>query len=101
LESALYINHDLLVSDKVNVNYGLRASLFTVLGAGTFYTYDSSGNAIDSTKYASGSNVINYFNLEPRFSMSYKLTANSSIKASYARTTQNLHLLSNSTSSNP
>lgn len=101
LESALYVNHDLSVSDKVNINYGLRASLFTVHGPGTFYTFDSSGNAIDSTKYASGSTVINYFNLEPRFSMSYKLTDNSSVKASYARTTQNLHLLSNSTSSNP
>ena len=101
LETALYINHDLSLSEKVNVNYGLRAGLFTVLGPGTFYTYDSSGNTVDSTKYAGGSTVINYFNLEPRFSMSYKVTDNSSVKASYARTTQNLHLLSNSTSSNP
>ena len=101
LESALYINHDVELSDKLNMSYGLRASLFTVLGPGTFYTYDSSGNTIDSATYASGQTVINYFNLEPRFSTSYKLTDNSSIKASYARTTQNLHLLSNSTSSNP
>ena len=101
LESALYINHDVELSDKLNMSYGLRASLFTVLGPGTFYTYDSSGNTIDSSTYASGQTVINYFNLEPRFSTSYKLTDNSSIKASYARTTQNLHLLSNSTSSNP
>ena len=101
LESALYVNHDLAVSDKLNLNYGLRAELFTVLGPGTFYTYDSSGNAVDSSKYGSGQTVINYFNLQPRFSASYKLTDNSSVKASYARTTQNLHLLSNSTSSNP
>jgi len=101
LESALYINHDVTLSDNFNMSYGLRASLFTVLGPGTFYTYDSSGQTIDSTTYASGRTVINYFNLEPRFSASYKLTDNSSIKASYARTTQNLHLLSNSTSSNP
>jgi hypothetical protein len=33
--------------------------------------------------------------------MSYRLTDNSSIKFAYTRTTQNLHLLSNSTSSNP
>ncbi|HWB92316.1 MAG TPA: TonB-dependent receptor, partial [Puia sp.] len=101
LETALYINHDLALTDRLNMNYGLRASMFTVLGPGTFYTYDSTGNATDSSTYASGKTVINYFNLEPRFSASYKLTDNSSIKASYARTTQNLHLLSNSTSSNP
>ena len=101
LESAIYINHALELSDKINLDYGLRASLFTVLGPGTFYKYDSSGNVLDSTNYASGATVINYFNLEPRFSASYKLDDNSSVKASYARTTQNLHLLSNSTSSNP
>jgi hypothetical protein len=101
LESALYINHDVALSDKLNMNYGLRAGLFTVMGPGTFYTYDANGNAVDSATYSAGTTVVNYFNLEPRFSTSYKLTDNSSIKASYARTIQNLHLLSNSTSSNP
>jgi hypothetical protein len=101
LESAAYFSHDLSPSDKININYGLRADLFTVLGPGTFYTYDSSGNTIDSATYGSGKTVINYFNLEPRFSMNYKLTDSSSFKLAYTRTTQNLHLLSNSTSSNP
>jgi hypothetical protein len=101
ISSAAYFSHDLTVSDKININYGLRASLFTVLGPGTFYTYDSAGNAVDSATYGSGQVVKNYFNLEPRFSISYQLTENSSVKFAYARTTQNLHLLSNSTSSNP
>ena len=101
VESAAYIDHSLSVSDKVNIDYGLRAGLFTVFGPGSFYTYDSSGNAIDTATYGSGQVVKTYFNLEPRFSMSYRLTDNSSIKFAYTRTTQNLHLLSNSTSSNP
>jgi len=101
IQSALYFSQELSLSDKLNVNYGLRASLFTVLGPGAFYTYDSSGNAVDTANYGSGQVVINYFNLEPRFSMSYQLTDNSSVKFSYTRTTQNLHLLSNSTSANP
>ncbi len=101
LESTAYISHDLSVSDRVNINYGLRANLFTVFGPGTFYTYDSSGNAIDSASYGSGQVVKSYFNLEPRFSLSWKLTEASSVKVAYTRTTQNLHLLSNSTSSNP
>ena len=101
IETAAYFSHDLTLSDRLNVNYGLRASLFTIMGPGTFYTYDSSGNAIDSSSYGSGKVVKSYFNLEPRFSMSYKLTGSSSIKFAYTRTTQNLHLLSTSTSANP
>jgi hypothetical protein len=101
LESAAYISHDLTLPGGLNINYGLRANLFTVLGPGTFYTYDANGNAIDSAAYGAGKTVKNYFNLEPRFSMSYQLTATGSVKFAYARTTQNLHLLSNSTSSNP
>ena len=101
LESALYFSHDLSLSDKLNINYGLRGTLFTVMGPGSFYTYDSSGKTIDTATYGSGKAVKNYFNLEPRFSMSFKLTASSSVKVAYTRMTQNLHLLSNSTSSNP
>ena len=101
LESAAYISHDLSVSDNINVNYGLRAGLFTVMGPGTFYTYDDAGNTIDSSVYADGKAVKSYFNLEPRFSMSYRLNNANSLKISYTRTTQNLHLLSNSTSANP
>jgi TonB dependent receptor/CarboxypepD_reg-like domain/TonB-dependent Receptor Plug Domain len=101
LQSALYFSQDLSLSERINVNYGLRASMFTVLGPGVYYTYDSSGNATDTMNYGSGQVVKNYFNLEPRFSMSYQLNDNSSVKFAYVRTTQNLHLLSNSTSSNP
>ena len=101
LESALYFSHYLTVSNKININYGLRASLFTVLGSGTFYSYDAAGNVIDSAVYSRGQTVVNYFNLEPRASVNYKVTDNSSFKLAYARTTQNLHLLSNSTYANP
>ena len=101
IESAAYISHDLTVSTKVSINYGLRAGSFMVMGPGNFYTYDKAGNVLDTTTYSSGKVVKSYFNLEPRFSMNYKLTSSSSVKLAYTRTTQNLHLLSNSTSANP
>lgn len=101
LEGAAYFSHDLTLSPKVSVNYGLRAGSFMVMGPGDFYTYDKAGNVLDTASYASGKVVKSYFNLEPRFSMNFKLTSSSSVKLAYARTTQNLHLLSNSTSANP
>jgi hypothetical protein len=101
IESAAYFSHDLSISDKLNMNYGIRASLFSVVGPGNFYSYNANGNAIDTATYQSGKIVKNYFNLEPRLSLSYKITGSSSVKFAYTRTTQNLHLLSNSTSANP
>lgn len=101
LESAAYVSHDLALSDRLNINYGFRANNFSIFGPGDFYTYDKNGNALDTTTYASGKLVKSYWNLEPRFSASFKVNDVSSFKLAYTRTTQNLHLLSNSTSSNP
>ena len=101
LENAVYISHDWSPTGKLHFNYGLRATDFLVLGPGAFYTYDSVGNTRDSTYYNSGQLVKTYTNLEPRFSLSYQLNEESSVKVSYNRNTQVLHLLSNSTSSNP
>jgi hypothetical protein len=100
-ESAAYLNHEYSVSDKIRLNYGLRLSSFIVTGPGTFYTYDSAGDITKTQTYESGQVVSSYFNLEPRFSVSIQATENSSVKASYTRNVQNLHLLSNSATSNP
>jgi hypothetical protein len=101
LESAAYLSHEWSPSEKFHLIYGLRLSMFSVLGPGNFYTYDSNGNVLDTTTYGSGKIVKNYINPEPRFSASWMLNENSSIKFSYTRNVQNLHLLSNSTAGNP
>lgn len=101
LENTAYISHEFSLSEKIHIDYGLRATLFSLIGPGTFYSYDTLGNVIDSAKYAAGKTVKSYFNLEPRFSVSYKLSTSGSLKFAYTRTTQNLHLLSNTTSANP
>jgi len=100
-ESALYVSHELKATDKLEIIYGLRASNLAVKGAGNFYSYDKAGNIIATTSYAKGKTVVSYFNLEPRFSASYKLTELSSLKASYNRNVQNLHLITNATSNAP
>jgi hypothetical protein len=100
-ETAAYISDEWHVSTKLNLMYGLRLSGMFLLGPGTFSTYDADGNTVSSKTYGSGTVVKDYFNLEPRFTASYSLDDQTSLKTSYNRNTQNIHILSNSTSSTP
>ncbi len=100
-ENAAYISHEFSPSDKIRLNFGIRLSAFSIMGPGNFYTYDDSGFTIKTDSYKSGQLVKTYFNLEPRASASFQITENSSLKVSYTRNIQNLHLLSNSTTANP
>ncbi|MGZ3810358.1 MAG: TonB-dependent receptor [Mucilaginibacter sp.] len=100
-ENALYVSDEWKAGSKLTLLYGLRLSGMFLLGPGTFKTYDAQGNATSSNTYASGASVKTYINLEPRFSASYTLNDDNSLKFSYNRNTQNIHLLNNSTSSTP
>lgn len=100
-ELAAYISDEWELSDRISVVYGLRASSFFLFGPGNFYTYDPQGNTSSTRTYEAGESVKSYFNLEPRISASFQLNTSSSLKSSYTRNTQNLHLMSNSTASSP
>ncbi len=101
LESALYAGNEQELGEHWSLNYGLRLSMFNVLGGSDYYNIDAKGNILDTLKYASGEVVKTYLYPEPRVSLSYILNPSVSIKAAYARNTQNMHLLSNSTTSSP
>lgn len=101
LENAVYLSHELDVTQRLKINYGLRYSIFTVLGPGNVYTFDEDGETIDTKTYTRGEIIKNYSGLEPRLTANYLLDDKSSLKLSYARNTQYIHLLSNSTSSTP
>jgi hypothetical protein len=101
LDNAIYANDAWRINDKWNLTCGLRISAFAILGKGDYYTLDSAGKVIDTTHYGPGEIVRTYLNAEPRLAVSYQLDPMSSIKASYTRNTQNLHLISNSVSSSP
>lgn len=100
-ENAVFASDEFKFTDRLKFIAGVRLTSFSLLGPGTFYTYNSEGIAVDSSKYSSGQFVKTYINPEPRFNATYLLNETSSIKASYDRNVQNMHLLSNSTSSNP
>ena len=100
LENAAYVSNSFTATNKLNIDYGLRASAYTILGGGKFNLYEK--GVLQNTKtLEKGALGKTYFNLEPRLSMSYKIDEKSSVKTAYSRNTQNLHLLSNSTSTSP
>lgn len=101
LESAVYASHEYSPFEKLRINYGLRFSAFSLMGPGELREYDKSGNLIGSKIYDDWEIAKTYYNLEPRFSASYQLNDANSIKLSYTRNVQNLHLLSNSVTTSP
>ena len=101
LESAVYVADEWAATEKLNFLYGLRVAAFSLLGPGNFSTYDAAGNINSTEPVESGKFYKNYLNLEPRFSVSYLFNDENSVKASYNRNTQNIHILTNATSSSP
>ena len=101
LESAVYVQDDMSISERVGLQYGLRYSFFNYMGAGKAYTFDDNGNLLTTQEYDKWETIQTYGGFEPRLALRYDLKKNSSVKASYNRSYQYLHLLSNSTSSQP
>lgn len=106
LESAIYIENKQEVSEKITLNYGLRYSLFDYIGKGNAYVFGEapvgeSKPLLETQEFDSWESIKRYGNLEPRFNIRYTLDGKSSIKASYNRTTQYIHLVSNTTASTP
>jgi hypothetical protein len=100
LEGAVYASNSYKMSDKISIDYGLRLSSYTILGGDIYNTYKDN-QLTGSIPLSKGKFGKNYFNLEPRVSMNYRLNSTSSAKIGYARNSQNLHLMSNSTGGSP
>lgn len=101
LESAAYISNEQKIKKRWTVVYGLRVSNFTQLGPGDVYTYNGEGVVTETKKYDKWESVSSYNGFSPRLSLNFNIDEKSSVKASYGRTYQYIHLLSNSTSSSP
>ena len=101
LESSAYVSNEQKIKKRFVLTYGLRFDNFTQVGAGDFYSYDDDGNVTDTTTFGDWEPVKSYNGLSPRLSMNFILNEVSSVKASYGRTYQFLHLISNTTSSSP
>jgi hypothetical protein len=90
----------------LTVQYGLRYSFFGNYGPRGVYRYQegvptSSSTIIDTVQYGRGQAIGQYHGPEPRLAFNYTFNDRQSIKASYNRMRQYLHLISNTTSALP
>jgi len=114
-ESGLYVSAEHKITDKLTAQYGLRFSRFSRLGGQNITNYVNNqpvvynselgiyeeGEELDQTFYKKSESIETFNNFEPRLGLSYQLNESSSIKASYTRTSQYLHLLSNTSAVTP
>ena len=95
LETALYAMDTWDITDKLQVNAGLRLTSFTQLGPYRKNTYDFTGNLTDSLIFKQGQIVKTYAGLEPRILLRYSLGKTNSLKAAFNVNNQYVHLVSN------
>jgi hypothetical protein len=114
-EPALYLDVEQQLSDKFSINYGLRYSLFYRLGNQEINTYANNQAVLFNAEqqiyekatptgtvaYGKNETIAKFNNLEPRLALAYLINDQQSVKISYNRMTQYLHLISNTQSPTP
>lgn len=114
-ENAIYLDAEHKASDKLALSYGLRLSSFYRLGQDELNLYENNqavvynedfkiyekADPIGTETFKRSDVIAKFFNIEPRMSLAYQINSKNSIKASYNRMSQYLHLLSNTSSPTP
>ncbi|WP_299111164.1 TonB-dependent receptor [uncultured Winogradskyella sp.] len=114
-ENAIYIDAEHKLSNKLSVSYGARLSMFHRLGQDELNIYENDlpltfneeigiyekADPIGTETFNKSDVIKSFANLEPRLAIAYQLNDVSSVKASYNRMSQYLHLLSNTSSPTP
>ncbi len=100
IANAVYVNNDWDISDKLKLSAGLRLAGLFNLGPQEVLALNNDYEITDTTRYGRGI-YHSTWNLEPRINLRYLLSSNSSLKASYTRASQYIHLASNGNFSSP
>ncbi|MCC5930734.1 MAG: TonB-dependent receptor [Cyclobacteriaceae bacterium] len=100
-EHAFYLGDEHRISSRLSMQYGLRLSAFQNVGSTLIRDYLREGETgqieYEPVYYGKFEPIKTFINLEPRFNARYMLSDRTSLKTSYNRMTQNVHLISNST----
>lgn len=106
LEAGIYVNDDFELNDFISFSAGLRISFFQNGGPFTVYEYQEGldrnvDNIVDSMVVSGGKGIKTFVGFEPRISARILFDETTSIKLSYNRLNQYIHLLSNTASPTP
>lgn len=97
-EFTFYAGNRQKLFHRVILRYGLRLTVWQNLGPTTVYFFDDDYEVIDTFNAQKNAVYQSFAAPEPRFNITYQLSAISSLKAGYSRTTQFLNELNNSIS---
>jgi len=105
-ENALFLSTRYSPNDKLTLDAGLRYGVYTAIGSASVRQYTEGAPkdinfVTEIRQYEDGERITTYHGPEPRVSAKYSLSETSSVKGSYGRTRQNIHLLINSASIAP
>ncbi|MHA6280703.1 TonB-dependent receptor [Salinimicrobium sp. CAU 1759] len=114
LESALYISLEHTISERLSAEYGIRYSNFLRMGqeelnlySGEPVVYNEEFGIYEKADPVAVKSLDNdriersFGNLEPRLALAYAFNDDQSVKLSYNRMTQYLHLITNTSSPTP
>jgi hypothetical protein len=106
MENAAYLTDNITLSPKLALDLGVRYSFYSYLGPQKIYIYQpdisrTPESIIDSLTYSNNKPVCWYSGLEPRLSLRFTVSDNSSVKLSYNRIHQYINLISNTAVMSP
>jgi hypothetical protein len=99
-ELSFYLTNDIKINRVIDLALGIRFTRFNNLGEGSVLLYEegrtkSKQTVIDSIKFSNGESIKTYSGFEPRASINFKLNPKNSIKTSYTKLNQYIHIISN------
>jgi len=101
LEHAIFLGHSWRLGSRWTARYGARLSLFQNIGGGPQFIFDNDFNVSDTIHYKPREIFNSYSGLEPRLGLSFLATPEITIKLTYSRALQYIHLASSSVSTSP
>ncbi|PIO48788.1 MAG: hypothetical protein CMR00_02670 [[Chlorobium] sp. 445] len=115
IEPSFYVRHEFPLTKELSLDYGARFNFFYRFGPEPIRQYIDgkplvfsqvtgryeNGRVLRTTQFNRGQLISSFFGIEPRIAIRWLLDESTSLKASYNRTRQNLHLVSNTASPTP
>jgi hypothetical protein len=115
LESSFYLADEISVTDNLALDLGVRYNTFLRLGDEAIVQYANNrpvvfnaergiyqnGTPTDTVRFGAGDVINSFGGFEPRAALRLSVSPVASLKASYTRTRQNIHLISNTASPTP